>query len=144
MADGQQPIQTSCETCLPRIHSHLLQRIFWLVMAVPPDCNSQYFVMGASKKRVGAQECPSGEPMLKIGSVDIIERGIQSEVGTHDLHRYNIIHRQSCGLHGSLNTIHDEFRFNSGVFRGPVGLGIDTNMAGNIERVTNKHSVTKW
>ncbi len=113
-------------------------------MTVPPDCKSKYFVMGASKKRVGAKECPRGESMLKIGSVDIIERVIQSEVRTHDLHRYNIIHRQSCGLHGSLNTIHDEFRFNFGIFRGPVSLGIYTNMTGNIEGVTNKHSITKW
>jgi hypothetical protein len=114
------------------------------MIAVPPHRNSKYLVMGTSKKRICAKECPSGEPMLKIGSVDIIERVIQSEVCTHDLHRDNVIHGQSCGLNGSLYTIHDEFRFNPGVFRGPVSLGIYTNMTGNIKGVTNKHSVTKW
>jgi hypothetical protein len=82
--------------------------------------------------------------MLKVGPVDIIECVIQSEVRTHDLHRDNVVHRQSRGLNGRLYTIHDELRFNPGIFRGPVSLRIYTDMTGNIKGVTNKHSVAKW
>ena len=82
--------------------------------------------------------------MLKIGSVDIIECVIQSEVRTHDLHRDDVVHGQSRGLNGRLYTIHDELRFNPWVFRSPVSLRIYTNMTGNIKGVTNKHSVAKW
>jgi hypothetical protein len=82
--------------------------------------------------------------MLKVVPIDIIECVIQSEICAHNLHRDNVIHRQSRGLNGRLYTIHDEFCFNPGVFRGPVSIRVYTNMAGNIKGVTNKHSVAKW
>lgn len=114
-----------------------------LMCAAPPDGNTNYLVVCAAQKRARAEERARGEPVEKVVPVDRVERVVQSEVRTEDLHRHDIVHGQSRGLHRRLDAVHDPFGLDPRILRGSAGLRVYPDMAGDIERVANEYSIAE-
>jgi hypothetical protein len=74
----------------------------------------------------------------KVIPVHLIERVIQSEVCTENLHQHDVDQRTRRS-----NSIHDELRLDPWILGGSVALRVYPDVARDIESVANKHSVAE-
>src|SRR6202051_939586 len=111
--------------------------------AVSPDSNAKHLVVRAAKQRARAEQRARGEPVRQVIPGHRLERVLQREVCTEDLHRHHIVHRQASGLHGRFDSVHDQFRLDPRILRGSVALRIYSTMARNIESVAKKYNIAE-
>src|SRR3981081_1970528 len=117
-----------------------------LTRARPPDSDTKDLEVCATKERTCTEKCSCGKPVRKVAPIDGVERIEQSEVCAEHLHRYDIVHRQSSGLHGPFDPVHDQFRFGLRVRGHLPGLRVYAEMAGDVRRGANNGEIAdrRW
>lgn len=99
--------------------------------------------MGATQQRARPDKRARRVVLPEIRFVDIVEFGIQGEVGTKNLHEDEILHGHAGLAENRLHPFERVAGFLLDIIRQLAGLHIEANPTGDIERISDQHAIAE-